>query len=377
MTSEADVAIVGAGVVGCAVARELARYRLSVCVVEKEADVGWGTSCRNSGVVHSGINYRPGTLRARLDVRGNELMAPLCRELRVPMQRIGKLTVAGCTAEIPELHRIREQGEANGVPGLELIGPGAMRRIQPGVEGVAALHSPSSGIVCPYSLTIALAENALRGGAAFRLESEVTGIHRGPGGFTLQTTSGDVSAPVVINAAGLGADRVAAMAGIDGYRHYPCRGEYYVLDRRLAGSVATLIYPAPRVDSPGLGIHLTPTVEGNILIGPSSEYVGEREDCATTRQVMASLREHGRELLPGLSMRDFIRSFAGVRPKQTPPEVGGNRDFVIEESPDCPGLINLIGIESPGLTASPAIAEMVREMVAVHLPLEADEGFVP
>lgn len=364
---------------GCAIARELSRYDLFTAVIEKELDVGLGTSCRNSGVIHSGINYKPGSLRASMDVRGNKLMDDLCRDLKVRMKRIGKLTVAQDQEDMQTLYRLKEQGEANGVPGLRIMDRAEMQAVQPGVGGISALYSPSSGIVCPYGLTIGLAENAHDNGVHFHLGQEVVSINVLPeGGFTVTTASGTrIETKVLINAAGLFADSICRMVGIEEYRIYPCRGEYYVLDKRLDGALKTLVYPAPRIDDPGLGIHLTPTVDGNILIGPSAEYIGEHEDYACTAEIMDSLRKEGHELLPELRMSDFIRNFSGVRAKQTPPETGGNMDFVIEDRKDIRGFINLLGIESPGLTSAPAIAEMVLNMVGEHIPLEANPDFNP
>lgn len=374
-----DVTIIGGGVVGCAIAHELSRYDLFVSIIEKESDVGLGTSCRNSGVIHSGINYTPGTVRAKVDVRGNQLMDGICRDLKVKMKRIGKLTVAQDETDTKTLYRLKEQGEANGVPGLELLNREQMQKIQPGVGGIRALYSPSSGIVCPYGLTIGLAENAHDNGVHFHLGQEVSSIETlAEDGFIIKTRSGTcIKTQVLINAAGLYADSICRMVGIDEYRIYPCRGEYYVLDKRLDGALNTLIYPAPRIDDPGLGIHLTPTVDGNILIGPSAEYIKEHEDYACTAKVMKTLRKEGHDLLPDLKMSDFIRNFSGVRSKQTPPEAGGNSDFVIEDRKDINGFINLVGIESPGLTSAPAIGEMVSEMVGNHLTLKPNVNFSP
>ena len=364
---------------GCAIARELSRFDLFVSLIEKECDVGLGTSSRNSGVIHSGINYKPGTIRAKVNVRGNELMDKLCREIKVKMKRIGKITVAGDEKDMPTLYRLKEQGEANGVPGLKILDQKEMREIQPGAGGVGALYSPSSGIVSPYGLTIGLAENAHDNGVHFHLGQEVSSIEiLADGGFMIRTKSGTrLQTRVLINAAGLFADSICRMTGIEEYRIYPCRGEYYVLDKRLDGTIKTLIYPAPRADDPGLGIHLTPTVDGNVLIGPSAEYIEEHEDYACTAEVMKSLRAEGHNLLPDLQMSDFIRNFSGVRPKLTPPEVGGNSDFVIEDRKDIKGFINLVGIESPGLTSAPAIAEMVSSMVGKHVPLKPNVHFSP
>ena len=375
--SRYDVLIIGAGVVGSAIARELSRYRLDVAVLEKELDVSMGTSSRNSGVIHSGIHYKPGTLRARLNVQGNAMMQPLCRELKVKMRYTGKLTVAMGEKGVETLHRLKAQGKANGVPGLEILDAAGMQLKQPGVGGIAALWSPTTGIICPYGLTIALAENALANGVDFFLEREVTGIDRDEGGFQVKTASGErFSSRVLINAAGLFSDRICRMIGIDEYRIYPCRGEYLILDKRLGDCLSVLVYPTPEQSGSGLGIHLTSTVDGNILIGPSNEYVDGPEDVACTASILALLKQEGHTLLPGISAADFIRSFSGLRAKQVPPGVGGFDDFVVEKRADVPGFINTLGIESPGLTSSPAIALMVRDFVSELLPLDPKVDFL-
>ena len=378
MRTAYDVAVVGGGVVGCAIARELSKYRIKTCLLERELDVSLGTSCRNSGVLHSGINYKPGTLRAKLAVRGNAMMDELCRDLKVKIKRIGKLTVALDKDDLPGLERIYEQGKANGAPGLEIIDSKRMREIQPDVEGIAALWSPSSSIISPYGLTIALAENAHCNGVDICLNWEVSGIEVLPenNGFALNNKRGEtVTAKVLVNAAGLFAAKICEMAGIHEYHIYPCRGEYYVLDKRLDGTLRTLIYPTPNPKNPGLGIHLTPTVDGNILIGPSADYQDSPYWTGNAAPTMASLREEGLKLLPDIRVSDYIRNFAGLRAKQTPPEVGGNADFVVEDRQDVKGFINVLGIESPGLTSSPAIAEMVVGMIQAHLLLPPNTEF--
>ncbi|EFK11946.1 FAD dependent oxidoreductase [delta proteobacterium NaphS2] len=372
-----DVLIIGAGVVGNAIARELSRYRLKVGVLEKELDVGMGTSSRNSGVLHSGIHYTPGTLRARLNVQGNEMMKGLCRDLKVKIDYIGKLTVAQDQVDIETLEALKTQGEINGVPGLEIIDRDKMEQIQPGVGGIRALFSPTTGIICPYGLTIALADNAHENGARFHLGAKVTGISKTETCFKVKTDeSGSFESKLLINAAGLYSDAVCRMLGLGEYTIYPCRGEYLILDKRLNGSLKVLVYPAPRKGGAGLGIHLTNTVDGNILIGPSNEYVDRADDYACTADVIDQLKREGRELLPAISTSDFIRGFSGLRPKQTPPEIKGFKEFVIENRKDIPGFINLVGIESPGLTCSPAIALMVRDMVGEALPLKEKDHFV-
>ena len=381
-----DVIIVGAGVVGNAIARELSKYQLNTAVLEKEADVGFGTSSRNSGVLHAGINYKPGSLRAILSVKGNAMMDKLCADLKVKIKRIGKLTVALDEEEIPDIERLMKQGIANGVPGLMFMDNEEMQKIQPGVQGIKGLWSPSSAIISPYGLSIALAENAHANGVQFYLNTEVTSIQKNAAGdFVVGTNNGDqFVCKMLINAAGLYAGVVSEMVGVyesndkDTVKIYPCRGEYYVLDKRLDGSLKTLLYPAPSPKHAGLGIHLTPTVDGNILIGPSAQYVPEEtpEDYASTVEIMADLRKEGEELLQGIQMSDFIRNFAGNRAKRTPPSVGGNADFIIEESVQVPRFVNIVGIESPGLTSAPAIAEMVRDFIANHLQLVANDKFV-
>lgn len=380
-----DVLIVGAGVVGCAAARELTRRGADVALVERCADVGLETSCRNSGVLHSGINYKPGSLRAKLSVRGNAMMDEICADLGVPIKRIGKLTVALSKEDIPGMERLREQGIANGVPGMEVLDLDGMRRVQPGVDGVAALYTPSSAIIDPFGLTEALASNAMANGAEIFLEREVVSISRedhesGEKIFAVETDrSGSreiFRARTVVNSAGLRADEVSKMAGVDATTIWACRGEYYVLDKRVGSQLSALVYPVPGPRDPGLGIHLTPTVDGNVLIGPSADYIPDeaREDHRATRSVMASLRREGLRLMPGLSAGDFIRNFAGNRPKHTPPEVGGNADFLIDAK-TMRGFIRLEGIESPGLTSSPAIAELVADLVGEVVELRPKKNF--
>ncbi len=380
-----NVLIIGGGVVGNAIARELSRFRMTVALLEKESDVGMETSCRNSGVLHSGINYEAGTLRAKLSVRGNAMMDKLCSELKVKIKRIGKLTTAIDENDLPGLKRLMEQGTANSVPDLVILNNHEMQKIQPGIEGIAAIWSPTSAIISPYGLTIALAENAHTNGVEYFLKSEVLTVKKNESGkFTVTTSNGEVfSADILINAAGLSSCRISGLAGVnesnngESLKIWPCRGEYFVLDNRLDGTLKTLVYPVPGAKDAGLGIHLTPTVDGNILIGPSAEYIPEEtpEDYRVTAPVLEDLRREAHKLLPDIKMSDFIRNFAGNRPKLTPPAEGGNADFVIEETKSLSGFINLIGIESPGLTSAPAIAEKVRDIVSKHISLEEKEKF--
>ena len=374
-----DVIIIGGGVVGCAIARELSKYRLSVAVLEKEPDVGWGTSSRNSGVVHAGFNNKTGTLMARLCVEGNQSFETLCRELDVPYRKDGKLVVARNQEEIETLERLKRQGDANGVKNLHIIDTHELHRLEPNIRGIAALYSQETAITAPYALTIALAENALENGASFFLNADVQRIERSAtsSSFTVHTSQGTFTSSYIVNSAGLYADKIAEMVGIHDYRIYPCRGEYYILDRNASFMISRPVYPAPSKGIGGLGVHFTTTIKGEILIGPSAEYVPKLEDLATTGQVMQQLFAEAREFLPLVSPRYFVRSYAGLRAKQAPPSEGGFRDYVIEESQTVPNFINLIGIESPGLTASQPIAHMVCSIIDKKEKLTSKADFNP
>ena len=376
---EYDVVIVGAGVVGCAIARELVAAGAVVCVIEKGSDVAQGTSCRNSGVVHAGFNSPAGSLQADLCVAGNRKFEAMCQTLAVPYKKTGKLVVGFDEQDLTALRGLLAVGETNGCPDLSIVGEDFIRRQIPECKGVYALFSPHTAVVSPYGLTIALAENALVNGAVFLLGQEVTGIHKRDedSAFIVQTDKSTVSCRVLVNAAGLFADKISAMAGDTSYRIYPCRGEYYVLDKRVGDRLSMPVYPVPRQGDGGLGVHLTPTVDGNVLIGPSADYIEQKENNATTGAVLRGLAAEASSLLPGISEKDFIRVYAGVRPKLTAPGQGGYASFVIGESEIVAGLINLIGIESPGLTSTPVIAERVSNIVKGHLDLHKKTDFDP
>jgi glycerol-3-phosphate dehydrogenase len=373
-----DVVIIGGGVVGCAIARELSKYKVSIAVLEKEDDVGWGISCRNSGVIHAGFNNKPGTLMAQFCVEGNKSFAKLCRQLDVPYKKIGKVVVAQRKEEIGELKKLKTQGEKNKVGGLQIIDSNELKRLEPNVRGVAALYSPETAITSPYLLTIALAENALNNGVSFFLNTEVKNITRlNNSYFKITTNRGEFISSYIINSAGLYADKIARMVGIKKYRLYPCRGEYHILDKNVSWLVNHLIYPVPQTGVGGLGVHLTPTIDGNILIGPSNEYIKRKDNFATTFQIMKMLSAEGGEFLPLISSEYIIRSYSGLRVKQAPSSEGGFWDFVIEESDTVDNFINLIGIESPGLTAAQPIAKRVVEIINKKERLNSNPNFNP
>ncbi len=372
-----DIAIIGAGAVGCAIARELSRYELTVAVLEKNLDVSGETSGRNSAVVHAGFNNEPGSLMAKLCVKGNQGFEKVCRELDVPYKKTGKLLVAFDDADMAALQNIIRTGEKNGCKGLRAVSREEAQSMAPNVGGVGGMLSPETAIFDPFIYCIAMAENAVENGVHFFLEHEVTAIRTGPdGGFTVQAGEDTFSCRYLVNCAGLYADRISEMAGVSGYKLYPCRGEYYILDKIADEYLNIPVYPVPRPGIGGLGVHLTPTVHGNIIIGPSAEYISERDDYSCTAQTMDKLFREARQLLPVLERKHIIGNYAGIRPKQAPPEEGGFRDFVIREEPSRPSLINLIGIESPGLTASVPIAEMVRDILTQRMDLKERPDYI-
>lgn len=374
-----DIIIVGAGVVGCSIARELSKYKLKIAVLEKEEDVGWGVSCRNTAVVHAGFGVPPGSLRAKYCVEGNRSFEELCKTLDVPYKKIGKLTIAKERKEIDAIKKLKEQGDQNGVMGLAIIGEKELKEMEPNIKGIAALYSPQSAITVPYLLTIALAESAHKNGVQFFLNSKVTSIQKNFNSSKFEVIAGEdrFVAAYVINSAGLYADEVSQMIGIDNYHIYPCRGEYYILDKNASGIVNHLIYPAPHEETGGWGAHISPTVDGNILIGPSAEYIKEKDDYATTKEVMEQLYEDARKFTSSITPKLFIRNYSGIRAKQTPPSIGGYLDFKIEESQKVRNFINLIGIESPALTACIPIAKHVVNLLMQKEKLEKNPDFDP
>ncbi len=362
-----DVAVIGGGVVGCAVLRELSRYRLELLLLEKEADLAEGISKGNSGVIHAGFNVPTGTLKAKANIDGLYRTYKLARELGVPHRRTGKLVVALDASDRPRLEELKAQGDRNGTPGLEIVDESAIRSLAPNVRGLWALSSPHTGIISPYEFTLALAACALANGARILAGTPLTGVAIRPEGYLLATPRGRFTARWVVNCAGLWADDVAALAGIEGYRIYAYRGEYLIADRE-AGSVLDIpVYPVPARDDSFLGVHLTPTLHGNVLLGPSSAYVEDKGDAATTRAMMDRLKAEAFELVPALRRFPFIHAYAGLRPKLTDPQGKVKlADFIVEESRLRPRWVNLVGIESPGLTAAPSLAAMIADIIGAR-----------
>ncbi len=376
-----DIGIVGGGVIGSSIAYELSRYNLKIAVFEKEPDVCFGTSGRNSGVLHAGFYYEPGSLKAKLCVEGNKIMREWVKLLRVPFKATGKVLVAFDEEEVEELHKLKERGEANGVEGLEIIrGSENVEKICPGIKGaIACMYSPATAIFSPYLLTIALAETAHYNGVKYFLNCEIKEVKKENGTFKLKDKNGnEYECRWLINAAGVHSADFSKIVGVNGYRIYPCRGEYLLLDKILAPLLKMPIYPVPAKKVGGhLGVHLTPTPEGPILVGPSAEYIEDPEDYESTPEVMNKLYEEGYKLWPYFKRSDVIRTFSGIRAKPVPPGDTRFFDFVIKEEETVPNFINLIGIESPGLTAAPAIAKMVKGIIEEKEKLTLKEDFEP
>ena len=382
-----DAVIIGAGAVGCACARELSKYDLKTAVLEKASDAACGTSGRNSAVVHAGFNNRTGSLMARLCVEGNRHFEEACTLLDVPYRKTGKILIAFNEEDMETLRLLVRQGTENGCEGLRLVGTYEMQKLAPGIQGIGAMVSPNTAITNPFLYTIALAENACANGVQFYFRKEVVSARRegsgedptrkADGRIVLTTADGEeFRTRYVINSAGLASADVAALFGIGGYRIYPCRGQYLILDKNVMKYCAIPAYPAPRKGIGGLGIHITPTTDGNLILGPSSEYIDDGNDCGTTAEVLNRLFTEARQILPVLKRSDIIGQYAGLRAKQSPPEEGGFRDFVIREEENFPNLISLIGIESPGLTSSIPIAKEVVKILAGKEKLKEKDGFI-
>ncbi len=372
-----DVIIIGGGAVGSAVARELTRYRLSVAVLEKESDVCTQTSGRNTGMLHAGFLYKPGSLKAQCAVEGNAEFDQVAKELDVPFKRTGKLIVGFSDEDRARLEYFIERGRQNGVPGMALIDRQRMDEIDPSAGGNFAIHCPSSGILDPFIYTIALAENAVKNGARYHLYTEVTGADRlDDGRHVLHTSRGDFACRWVVNSAGLNSAKVSDMLGIPGYVIQPVKGEYFVLDKKAGAFAKIPVYPAPTAKFT-FDTHATPTVDGNVLVGPNSFNVEDGEDYSVRQSGMDGLQESGARMFKHMKREYYIRTFAGARPKHIDPATGEIQDFLIECRDDVPGVVNLVGIESPGLTSALPIARRVVGMIREREALVPNPGFDP
>ena len=365
-----DVIIIGAGVSGCAIARELARYQAGILVLDKEEDVCCGTSKANSAIVHAGFDAAHGTLMAKLNVEGSRRMPALAKELDFAYDPCGSLVVCLSEADRPRLQALYENGVANGVEGLRIIGREELLAMEPHIadEAVAALWAPTGAIVCPFGLTYALAENAAHNGVRFQFDTAVRAVRPIEGGWRVETGRGSLDARLVVNAAGVHADELHNMAAPgDPMQIIPRRGDYFLLDHTAGDHVRHTIFQLP--GPAGKGVLVTPTVHGNLLIGPTAIDVEDKEATATTAAGLDEIRAKAGLAVKDLPMRQTITSFAGLRAHEP------RHDFFIGEI--APGFVDCAAIESPGLSSAPAIGAMVADIAAGSLHLEKKTDFDP
>ncbi len=365
-----DVAIIGAGVTGCAIARELSKYNVKACVIERDEDVCCGTTKANSAIIHAGFDATPGSKKARFNVRGNEMMDKLAKDLDIPFTRNGSLVVRTKDQAPDALQELVEKAKANGVPHVRILNREELIAMEPNLSDdvVEALHAPTGGIVCPFHMTIAFAENAFENGVEFFLNTEVINITKKEGHYLLETGKGPIETKTVVNAAGVYADKFNNMVSKIKLEIIARKGEYMLLDKSAGCHVNQTIFQLP--GKMGKGVLVTPTVHGNLLVGPSAVDTEDKEAVNTTQKYLDGLAPAAAQSVKNIPLRQVITSFAGLRAH----EVDG--DFVIGECPDAEGFFNAAGIESPGLSAAPAIGEYIAEKVAKKLALTEKENFI-
>ncbi len=368
------VAIIGGGVIGSAIAWELSKYKVDVIVFEAGSDVASAASKANSGVLHSGINSAENSIKARFCVKGNEMFNDLSKKLNISVKWIGKYVIAKNPNEEKKLKRLKKIGENNGVMGLKIVEGSDVT--EPNVSCYSALWVPSAGITLPYEFTIALAENAVENNSKILLETKVTDLKKQNDKFLIKTNKGEFKSNIIINAAGMNCRKIVAMLEKSDFNVYPCRGEYLVLDKKYSNLVTSMIYPVPDTKKGVLGVHITPTIEGNLLLGPSAEFIYDPDDKRTTSGKMKVLYKEAKEIIPSLPSDAVINAYSGIRCKLASEKEGAWADYRIFESKKTPDLINLLGIESPGLTAAPAIAEEIRKMIDNKMVLKKKEKFI-
>jgi len=350
-----DVAVIGSGVVGAMVARKLAAYDLKICVLEKENDVAMGATRANSAIVHAGFDAKEGSLKAKLNVAGSEMMEQVAKELGVIYKRNGSLVIGFNETDKEMLRELLKRGIKNGVKGLKLLNGEEVSRLEPNIspEVTCALHAPTGAIICPYELTIQALGNAMDNGVKLICNFKVESIRKNENGFEILSGNRVIETHYIINAAGLFSDEIANMVGDNSFTIHPRRGEYILLDKECGNLVSHTIFRTP--SKMGKGILVSPTVDGNLLTGPTSEDITDKSDKSTTADGFAKIIKEANENVSDIMYHKTITSFCGLR------AVGSTGDFIIN-SPK-PGFVNLAGIESPGLTASPAIAEYVVELL--------------
>ena len=363
-----DVIIIGAGVTGTAIARELSRYQCRVCVLEREEDVCCGTSKANSAIIHAGYDAEPGSWKARLNVRGNEMIESLSKELDFPFKRDGSLVLCLDEKAYPDLRKLYDRGIENGVKGLQILYRDEVLMMEPNVSDkvYAALYAPTAGIVCPFHMTIAFAENAYTNGAEFRFNSEVQKISREADGWEIITGKGKYKTKCIVNAAGVYADKIHNMVSEKKLHITPRKGEYCLLDKSAGNHVGRTIFTLP--GKFGKGVLVTPTVHGNLLIGPTAVDIENKEGVNTTRDGLQQVLEKSADSVKNIPTRQVITSFAGLRAHED------GDDFVIGETEK--DFIDCAGIESPGLSSAPAIGEVIGKLVQKKYDLKEKTEFI-
>lgn len=354
-----DVAIIGAGIIGTSIGRELARYDIKTILIEKENDVSNGTTKANSAIVHAGYDAIPGSNKAKFNVLGNKMYENLCKELDVPFKRVGSLVLAFDEEDIDTLKKLKMRGQTNEVEGLEILTKEEVLNLEPNLNKniYGALYAKSAGIVGPFELAIALAENAVDNGVELILNSEVTDIKLQNNNYKININQGEreIESKIVINCSGVYADFISNMVSNTDFKITPRRGQYFVLDKSAGKMVNSVIFQCP--NKLGKGVLVTPTVHGNLLVGPDAEDIDEKDMNETTEPGLKLISEVSKKSVKDIPFNKVITSFSGLR------ATGNKGDFVIEESKECKNFINVACIESPGLTAAPAIAVHVAEMV--------------
>ena len=365
-----DVIVIGAGVTGCAIARELARYRLRTCVLEREEDVCSGTSKANSGIVHGGFDAQPGSMMARMNVEGARLIRELSVTLDFEYKENGSMVLAFDQAGLAGLEELKKRGEANGVEGLSILTGDEARALEPALspEVTGALLASRAGIVCPFGMTIAFAENAAANGVEFRFLEKVLGVTKARGGYIVDTDSESYTARAVVNAAGVYADVIHNMVSDDKITIIPRRGEYCLMDKEVGGLVSHTIFQLPT--KLGKGVLVTPTVHGNLLVGPNANDLEDKEDTQLTAEGLEDIKRRALLSVPGVPYNKSITGFAGLRAHQP------GHDFILGQPKDAPGFFDAAGIESPGLTSAPAIGRYLSGLVSGYLGAEAKESFI-
>lgn len=362
-----DVVIIGAGVVGCSIARYLSRFDVRILVLEKGEDVCSGTSKANSGIVHAGFDAVPETMMAKFNIKGCQMIRELAEPLGIVYRNNGSMVLCFEESDLPKLQELYDRGVTNGVEGLKILSGSEAREKEPALSSsvVAALWAPSAGIVCPFSLTIAMAENAADNGVEFRFLEEVQDISSHESGYTIITNSNRFDARCVINAAGVYADKFHNMLAEDKIHITPRRGEYVLMDKEVGDLVSATIFQLP--SKLGKGVLVTPTAHGNLLVGPNAQDIDDKEDTETTQAGMDDIKRRALLSVSNVPYNKTITSFSGLRAHED------SGDFIIGEA--CDGFFDAAGIESPGLTSAPAIGEYLSDLIAEKYGLQKKENF--